>query len=401
MAKRLQLRRGTNAESVAFTGAIGEVVMDTTNKVLVVHDGITAGGFSVAARGDTAGTVTIVNRAGTTLATIPSTGLLNNTLTSTATDQALTAAQGKVLQDGKLGISSNAVSATKLVTARSINGVSFDGTANISVPALSTAISTAGTNLNTIQTAGFYYCSSNSLSVSFVNCPTVKAFSLLVIQSAGCIQELTEFYTSGTPKTWKRHYYNATWGSWYEVLTDLTPNITVTGTLTAGGLMTSGSISTGNIAATSSITSGATITGNTYAVSGGAATATLTGLGTGGGAAFSINPFSTGTTYGYVPFVAGAVQSSGGYRQNVSIGAYRPSSDWTNSGVYLATGTNDSSPTEAFTFCTGGNIMHTSGSCNLEGNASTATKLSTATGTAPSYSARAWVNFNGQGTYLS
>ena len=35
---------------------------------------------------------------------------------------------------------------------------------------------------------------------------------------------------------------------------------------------------------------------------------------------------------------------------------------------------------------------------DITGNAATATKLSTATGSAPSYSARAWVNFNGTGT---
>lgn len=35
---------------------------------------------------------------------------------------------------------------------------------------------------------------------------------------------------------------------------------------------------------------------------------------------------------------------------------------------------------------------------DLTGNAATATQLSTASGAAPSYSARAWVNFNGTGT---
>lgn len=35
---------------------------------------------------------------------------------------------------------------------------------------------------------------------------------------------------------------------------------------------------------------------------------------------------------------------------------------------------------------------------DITGNAATATQLSTASGSAPSYAARAWVNFNGQGT---
>ena len=44
----LQLRKGTQVENAAFTGALGEVTVDTTRKTLVVHDGTTAGGSSLA-----------------------------------------------------------------------------------------------------------------------------------------------------------------------------------------------------------------------------------------------------------------------------------------------------------------------------------------------------------------
>jgi hypothetical protein len=44
MADQLQLRRGTSAENDAFTGAAGEVTVDTTNDSLRVHDGASAGG---------------------------------------------------------------------------------------------------------------------------------------------------------------------------------------------------------------------------------------------------------------------------------------------------------------------------------------------------------------------
>lgn len=57
-------------------------------------------------------------------------------LTTNDSAKALSAMQGKVLQDNKLGKTENAVSATKLQTARTINGVSFDGTANINLPLL-------------------------------------------------------------------------------------------------------------------------------------------------------------------------------------------------------------------------------------------------------------------------
>jgi hypothetical protein len=48
MAKQWKIRRGTSAENDNFTGAVGEVTMDTTNKTLRVHtDGTTPGGTSL------------------------------------------------------------------------------------------------------------------------------------------------------------------------------------------------------------------------------------------------------------------------------------------------------------------------------------------------------------------
>lgn len=44
----LQLRRGTTTEHNTFTGAEGEVTVDTTKDTLVVHDGSTVGGFELA-----------------------------------------------------------------------------------------------------------------------------------------------------------------------------------------------------------------------------------------------------------------------------------------------------------------------------------------------------------------
>ena len=48
MAKLLKLRRGTTSQHSSFTGAEGEVTVDTDKETLVVHDGSTAGGFPVA-----------------------------------------------------------------------------------------------------------------------------------------------------------------------------------------------------------------------------------------------------------------------------------------------------------------------------------------------------------------
>lgn len=47
MAKQVQLRRGTTSQHATFIGAVGEVTVDTDKDTIVVHDGVTAGGFPV------------------------------------------------------------------------------------------------------------------------------------------------------------------------------------------------------------------------------------------------------------------------------------------------------------------------------------------------------------------
>jgi hypothetical protein len=51
MTKQVQLRRGTTAEHQVFTGAVGELTIDTTQDVAVVHDGVTVGGHYLVGTG--------------------------------------------------------------------------------------------------------------------------------------------------------------------------------------------------------------------------------------------------------------------------------------------------------------------------------------------------------------
>ena len=51
MTKQVQRRRGTSTQHTSFTGAEGEISVNTTNKSIHVHDGLTAGGVE-AARAD-------------------------------------------------------------------------------------------------------------------------------------------------------------------------------------------------------------------------------------------------------------------------------------------------------------------------------------------------------------
>ena len=44
MATQVQYRRGSAAQNDAFTGALGEITVDTTNSTLRIHNGVTVGG---------------------------------------------------------------------------------------------------------------------------------------------------------------------------------------------------------------------------------------------------------------------------------------------------------------------------------------------------------------------
>jgi hypothetical protein len=48
MATQIQLRRGSTTQHATFTGAVGEVTVDTDKDVVVVHDGSLAGGYPMA-----------------------------------------------------------------------------------------------------------------------------------------------------------------------------------------------------------------------------------------------------------------------------------------------------------------------------------------------------------------
>jgi len=130
----------------------------------------TTGNAATATKLATARTINGVSFDGSANITLPlastsvnGTVQLNNTLTSTATDQALTAAQGKVLNDTKLAKTENAVSASKLQTSRTISltgavtgSVSFDGSDNASITTVvgnTVVIANGGTGATTAAEA--------------------------------------------------------------------------------------------------------------------------------------------------------------------------------------------------------------------------------------------------------
>ncbi len=141
--------------------------------------------------------------------------IVNNLTTADAT-KPLSAAQGKVLQDNKLGKTENAVSTTKLNTARKINGVNFDGTADILVPDNWQYIP-YGADLNNYTTAGYYFCDQDTVGASVWNSPIGLSFSLIVEKTAGIVQRITGYFGANAIE-YKRGFYSGEWSEWDKVV---------------------------------------------------------------------------------------------------------------------------------------------------------------------------------------
>lgn len=111
-------------------------------------------------------------------------------------------------------ITGNAASATRLQTARTINGTAFDGTANINVNATYSEFIPDGANLNDYKTPGLYYCPTDAGAASQLNLPFSNAYSLFVERHAGIKQTITQYATN---KTFIRKFYNGYWDNWRQL----------------------------------------------------------------------------------------------------------------------------------------------------------------------------------------
>jgi hypothetical protein len=132
MAVQVQLRRGTTAQNNSFTGAVGEVTVDTTNSTLRVHDGATAGGTTVVTTG---ATQTLSNK---TL----SGSILSGNITGSASINVTGNVTGNYfLGNGSLltGIDAasiqNGTSNVRVVSTNGIVSVAVGGTAVLSITA--------------------------------------------------------------------------------------------------------------------------------------------------------------------------------------------------------------------------------------------------------------------------
>ncbi len=154
MSTQVQYRRGTNAQNAAFTGALAEITVDTTNGTLRVHDGITAGGSNIATVSYVTAQIGALSAnsisSGTSSVSVIASG--GNIRSNVAGSTVQTISAGLVAITGDLSVTGNATLSGNILGDRIQNGTtSFDiqtpnGNANITVGATSNVavFSTAG-----------------------------------------------------------------------------------------------------------------------------------------------------------------------------------------------------------------------------------------------------------------
>lgn len=129
VATQVKRRRGTTAENDAFTGAEGEITVDTERHELRVHDGVTQGGFKVgggSGSGRSIGDTFMTKRTDTSLAgAVECDGATYNT-----TDFTGDGSIGELLESGKLDYVSLSAYSTAISTKGWCDKIGWDGTGN-------------------------------------------------------------------------------------------------------------------------------------------------------------------------------------------------------------------------------------------------------------------------------
>jgi len=155
MASQVQYRRGTNAQNAAFTGALAEITVDTTNGTIRVHDAITVGGSNIATVAYVTSQISALSSNsisfGTSSVAVIASG--GNIRSNIAGSTVQTISSGLVAITGDLSVSGNATLSGNILGDRVQNGTtSIDiqtpsGNANISIGGTSNVVVVATTGV--------------------------------------------------------------------------------------------------------------------------------------------------------------------------------------------------------------------------------------------------------------
>jgi hypothetical protein len=192
MAQQVQIRRGSTTDHASFTGAVGEITVDTTLKTIRVHDGSTVSGIPLpTANGTTLTSPSIANAA-----ISGSNNQLSGTLTVTG------------------GVIANGTFTNYTETAYTNTGISSAFTANLSLGTVQVLTlnnnctftmptPTAGKSFITVLNSG---AGGYSVTWSTVSWPSGAAPTLTATASK---KDIFSFFADGT------NWYGATIGQNY------------------------------------------------------------------------------------------------------------------------------------------------------------------------------------------
>ena len=233
MAKLLKLRRGTTSQHSSFTGAEGEVTVDTTKDTLVVHDGSTAGGTPLAKESGNIATATTAT-VGTNV-TVTANNSTNETVYPVFVDGA-TGTQGI---ESDTGFTYNP-SSGDLTIGGELDAATLDisGDADIDGTLEADAITVNGTALNTVI-AGVTVTNAT-------NCVTASSITVADESTDTICNILYTTSNAGNlaPKTGSNLTFNSNTGLLSTTAVTTTGNVTVGGNLQVDGTTTTVNSST-------------------------------------------------------------------------------------------------------------------------------------------------------------
>lgn len=282
---------------------------------------------------------------------------------------------------GNQSTTGNADTATKLATARTISGVSFDGTANITLTAADVgALALSGGTLT--SGLGFIPAAAGTNPITIWNKPVASganAQGIAGFDSTGVTRQwgVGLYSTNGSPTFAYVGFGTAPWDSGLQIrgLGDLRagptnrlyhegylPTPAVLGAVPQARTINTKPLTSDVVLSAADIgalpIAGGSLVGSVY-IHPSAPQEAVTGL----RAAPLMRPHvNVGVVSSFIPFGHMTAQSSAGYITHLNFGLYkRGVGTWDGSGMYMATGGSDGSPTEFFLLKYGGDISHSKG----------------------------------------
>jgi hypothetical protein len=188
MSTQVQIRRGNTAQTASFTGSIAELTVDTDKKVVVVHDGTTAGGNPLIKANASITTGQILTSNGSHLLALSNTGTAGTYGNSSFIPVVTTDAYGRVssVTNTAIAISSGVVTGVMTFAQGGANATSY------TTGGLLTSNGTAFVSVANTGTAGTY---ANASHVSVI---TTDAYGRVSAVTNTAIAIDTAAITSGT-----------------------------------------------------------------------------------------------------------------------------------------------------------------------------------------------------------